>query len=138
LCSEYYAVFFLAACIGTLAALVSAVPEIRRAALNFCRREPYAVALAIGLPISMAGWLYFNHVKHLPRAENSVMQFYWSKGTSMLRFISDNWRNDLNFLSPIELGSGVAMCLLGILLMAVVWRFLVRPATAGQNSASFS
>jgi len=138
ICSEYYAVFFLAACIGTLVALFFRLPEMRRPALNFCRRHPYAVGLAIGLPICMCVWLYSNHVQYQRRAENSVMQFYWSKGTSMLWFVSENLRSDLNYCSPIELSTAVAISLVCILLVAIVWRFVLLPATAGKSIVVFS
>jgi hypothetical protein len=77
-------------------------------------------------------------VQYQRRAENSVMQFYWSKGTSMLWFVSENLRSDLNYCSPIELSTAVAISLVCILLVTIVWRFVLLPAIAGKSIVVFS
>lgn len=119
LLSEYYAAFFLLACIAIL--------------IVRCR-DVKALCLALAPPLAVAAFLYRTHFRLQPRIENVVGDFYRQHGESIFRFVLTGLRNDLNFMLPFELHSTAAL-LAFLLLAAISVAFAWRRMTAAGRTA---
>lgn len=96
--TEYYSVLLLVACI---------------AALTLYRRFPRRLIDCFGmlvLPCTVTLVLYLAHMRGHPIAQNDVLGFYWTRGTPLSGFILNGLQQDLNYLSPVELGPSAAFC----------------------------
>jgi uncharacterized membrane protein len=115
--SEYYAIFFLVACIGVLALLPATHPVSRKRSKKWAIQNWYAPLIAFGLPLIVIAYFYLTHVKYQPVSYNHVHDFYWTPGSSRVDFILRNLRVDLNYIFPVEISS--TTILLGILVVFV-------------------
>lgn len=119
--TEYMTVFFFLAVLGAVPLLALRFPEVRGRSSRQLRCRPGALAVASVLPFVVMIWLYLVHVRFLPGSHEHVKEFYWAKGTSMVGFVLENLRNEVNFLSPVEISSTSACVLLtGAVLGAMI------------------
>jgi formylglycine-generating enzyme required for sulfatase activity len=119
--SEYYAVLFLLACLGSLALLLAARPPLRRRALEWARRRRGAAIAAFGLPFAAIGFFLQTHLRHVAVFADYLPEFYWNPRIPFLYFAAQNIRADLNFMLPIEISSAAvafwALCAFAPLLL---------------------
>jgi hypothetical protein len=116
--SEYYAIFFLFACVGVLGLLWVTHFAMRESLKKWATRNWYAPAIAFGLPVTVIAYFYETHIRyHHLIAYNHVREFYWTPGSSLIDFILCNLCADLNYLFPIQIPS--VTVLLGVLIVFV-------------------
>jgi hypothetical protein len=115
--SEYYAVFFLVACLGVLALLWATHPVFRERSTEWAIRNWFAPVIALGTPSVVIAYFYRTHIKYHSISFNHVHEFYWTPGSSRVDFILRNLRADLNYILPVKISS--ATILLGILVVFV-------------------
>ena len=108
--TEYYVVFYLAACVAVLLA----------------QRKWGAVAAACILPCLTMAWLYFVHLRIQPSTENNVLDFYWNGRGSVWAFVWSGIRSDFGYLMPFGLDTShanvLALVMLGVLVAGVALR----------------
>ncbi len=120
--TEYYAIFFLFACLTAVMLVLAAQSELRlQAALWFAANWRGAL-FAFLLPFVTIGYLYRAHLRHLPPTFAHVSEFYWVQGSSILDFVLRNLRADLNFVLPVEITSNFALWLfLGVAVSFIIF-----------------
>ena len=94
--TEYYSVFFVAACWTTLSFFAASNLDVRKRLSELWGRARYHLAAAIALPLITGCWLYLKHLRYQPSTENNVLDFYWDSRSPMLSFITKGIKNDLN------------------------------------------
>lgn len=109
--TEYMAIFFFLAVLVVVPLLALRFPEVRGRLL---RVRPGTLAVPLVPPFAAMIWLYLAHVRFQPGAQGHVQEFYRARGTSILDFVLRNLRNEVNFLSPLEINSLVACVLLTV------------------------
>jgi hypothetical protein len=97
--SEYYAVFFLVACLGVLALLWAMHSAFREGVRQWATRSWYVPVIAFGLPLAVIAYFYQTHISyHHSIAYSHIREFYWTSASSCIDFILRNLRADLNYL----------------------------------------
>jgi formylglycine-generating enzyme required for sulfatase activity len=129
--SEYYAILFLLACLGTLALLLAAKPLFRghfRARASRHWLMPFA---AFGLPFSVIVCFYQAHMKYARSWVTSFRypsaDFYWAPGIPLINFVLRNLRADLNYMLPVQMSSSASMLgVLAVFVPLLLYRGLLR------------
>ncbi len=110
--TEYYAVFFAAACWSAVLVLVTAQPEFRQLLLAKVRRYRGSFAVATLLPLGTFMWLYVVHLRYQPPVESNVLDFYWDRHLPAWQFIVHGLASDLGFMLPFRIGSASVLVFL--------------------------
>ena len=120
--TEYYAVFFLVACLAAALFVLLVRRELRLKAAPWFPSNWRGAVLAFLLPFITIGYFYRAHLRHLPPTFAHVNEFYWVHGSPILDFILRNLRTDLNFVLPVEIKSNIALLLfLGITVSCIIF-----------------
>jgi hypothetical protein len=90
--TEYYAVFFVLACIACFSLLIATSRELREATTSWAAANWAHVLLALILPLATITYFYRTHIRHQPPNHAHVIEFYWTPGTSALAFVLRNPR----------------------------------------------
>jgi Dolichyl-phosphate-mannose-protein mannosyltransferase len=109
--TEYYAIFFVMACVACVALFVPMRRELRQAASRWSAANRVQVLFALLLPLATMTYFYRTHIRHQPLNYGHVIEFYWTPGTSKLAFVLRNLRADLNFVLPLEITSTAGLLL---------------------------
>lgn len=102
--TEYYAVFFLLACMAVLS-MVFVRSDLRHRAIYWTAENWVAPFAAFSLPIATIAFFYWTHIRHQPLMYGHLTDFYWTPGSSKIDFILRNLRSDLNYISPLQIVS---------------------------------
>jgi uncharacterized membrane protein len=136
--TEYYAVFFLVACLGILSLLCVTDSAFRESFQKWAARNWYTPVIAFGLPFGVITYFFQTHFKcHHSIAYNHIREFYWTPTSSHIDFILRNLRADLNYFLPVEIPSvtillGVLIVFLPLLVyLGFFWRRSDRSRTVG-------
>jgi uncharacterized membrane protein len=106
--SEYYAIFFLVACLGVLALLWTTHSAFRERSTKWAIQNWHAPLIAFGLPLIVTAYFYLTHVKYLFEQRfpyRPAAYFFWTPASSRIDFILRNLRADLNYMLPVEIPS---------------------------------
>jgi len=127
--SEYYAILFLVACLGSLALLVAAHPLFRGHAMSWACRSWRVLIAVLGLPFAVIACFYLTPVRHqlVDLASWYLPDFYWHPGLSRVDFVLRNLRADFNYMLPVEISSaGVALGIFAVFASLSLYRALFR------------
>ena len=130
--SEYYAILFLAAGLGSLALLLAAHPLLRGRASAWARRNWRALIAALGLPFAVIAGFYLVHMRYQLASLTAwyLPRFFWRPGIPRVDFVLGNLRADLNYMLPVEISSsGVAFGVLAVCASLPLHRVLSREQT---------
>lgn len=118
--TEYYVVFFLAACVVLVLQHLVINLAFREHLAHFAPTNPVAVAAVCVLPSFTMAWLYVVHLRIQPSTENNVLDFYWTGHNSLSAFIWSGIRSDLAYLMPFGLDSLRTASLLAALILSII------------------
>jgi uncharacterized membrane protein len=124
--SEYYAIFFLVACIGVLALLWATHSAFRERSTKWAIQNWHAPLIAFGLPLIVTAYFYLTHVKYLYQQRfpyRPADYFFWTPGSSRIDFILRNLRADLNYMLPVEIPSTTILFLVLVVFVPLLLYF---------------
>jgi len=138
--SEYCAILFFLACVGSLALLGAAHPQLRGRVLAWSRRNWRVLLAAFGLPVAVIACFYLALMKYQMTYLASIgylSNFCWSPGTSRMAFVLRNLRADMNYMLPIEVPSaGVALGILAVFAPLLLYLALFRKQSKKSSVSS--
>jgi hypothetical protein len=111
--SEYYAIFFFAACLVIPWPRAFVEKEFRQNLVGSMRRYWGIWALIlVGLATLMLT-LYLAHLRYQPAIENNVSAYYWNShsGIPSWRFLVDNLHRDIGYFFPLSINSNKGLIL---------------------------
>jgi len=109
--SEYYAILFLLACLGTLVLLWAISSKSRERSRAWASRHWRVLIAAFGLPFTVIACFFRIHINYARMMDRLAsggypsVDFYWRPGLSRIDFVLCNLRADLNYMLPIGLSS---------------------------------
>ena len=118
--TEYYAIFFVVACLACVALFGAMRRGLREATTGWTGANWLQVLFALFLPFATITYFYRTHIRHQPPNYAHVIEFYWTPGTSALAFVLRNLRADLNFVLPLEITSTAALLLLLVISVPLI------------------
>lgn len=138
--SEYYSVFFLAACLVIPWVRALTDTDFRRALLVSIRRLWRSWALALGGVAGVLFVLYRVHLRYQPAAENNASTFYWSResGTSLWRFLVDGLRQEIDYFFPLTIDSSMKAGLIVVLFLAAFFYLVLRKGRSKDAVAAMA
>jgi hypothetical protein len=136
--SEYYAIFFLAACLVIPWLRVLVDTEFGQTLIGSLRRYWRISALtSIGMVMVIAT-LYIVHLRYQPEIENNVSDYYWDphSGIPLWRFLIDNLRRDIEYFFPLHIRSNKGLILfVGASLPTIAYLIFLQKKPKGTVSA---
>ena len=138
--SEYYALLFIVAGLGSLALLWAVRPAFRQRARDW-RRQGWAVPLtALGPSVLVFAGLYQTHLKGYIANHNEfecISNLFWDSKTPLLGFILRGLQADLNYLLPFEISpTAAAAIVLAVLAMVILQLLPKAPTREGRSPAA--
>ena len=120
---EYYAIFYLAACLGVVSLAVGLDSDYRA---RFFRRiqpalPPFVIAVLI--PVLTITYFYRTHLSRQPRIFPHVGSFYWNPGSgeSRIEFLLKNLQNAFAYFMPLPIENrAVFLGILAVLVLLLV------------------
>ena len=131
--TEYYAIFFLFACLGAVLCVLVVQSELRQQATAWFSNNWRGTVFAFLLPFITIGYLYRAHLRHLPPTFAHVSEFYWVHGSSVPDFVLRNLRADLNFVLPLEITSNLAL----LLILGIAAAFIIFFSVSNRRTRDF-
>ena len=122
--TEYYAIFFVLACVACLPLFVLTRHELRQRITGWTAADWAQILFAVILPFATIIYFYRAHIRHQPANYAHVIDFYWNPGTSALAFVLRNLRADLNFVLPFQIMSTPALLVFVVIAALLVLLFL--------------
>ena len=119
--TEYYAVFFLLACLAALPVVLLKETEVRQRAVRWIVANWGAALVAMALPFATTTYFYLTHIRHQPLEYGHLSGFYYTVGSSRAEFILFNLRADLNYILPFEITStNILLAALALIVPAIL------------------
>jgi hypothetical protein len=119
--TEYYSLFFVAACIGVVLVNGTAYKAYRERVFAWIQQNWGTICGSIGLTALMITVLYEQHFIFQPRTLDNVTVYYWNPNQqSAGKFLLTNLLADFNYFSPIAVSSPYVVVLAGLLLVSIV------------------
>ncbi len=141
--SEYYALLFIGAGLGSLALLWAARPAFRQCVRDWGRQGWAAPLTALGPPALVFAGLYQIHTKYWITNHSSfecIAELFWDVKTPLLGFILGGLRTDLNYLLPFEISptaaAGIALAVLAMVILPLLPKAPAREGACGSPASS--
>lgn len=136
--SEYYAIFFLAACLVVPWPRALVDREFRQNLLGSIRRSRVLWAFTLAGLVGLIFLLYMVHLRYLPATENNVRAYYWEphSGVPVWRFLVENLHREIEYFFPLSISSDKLLVLLLMPTLAAAYQIFFHNKRTSKDAVT--